>query len=79
MPVPIDQQIEALVEAHDREMARLHLGCSPYDEDPDDDTWTDGREAEGACLEIRRPKRSAGSNPAPSAKGHGSTIAQRLS
>ena len=43
IPLPIDQQIEALVEAHDREMARLHLGCSPYDEDPDEsslpDTW----------------------------------------
>lgn len=32
MPLPIDQQIESLVEAHDREMARLHLGCSPYDD-----------------------------------------------
>lgn len=36
MSIPIDLQIEALVEAHDREMARLHLGCSPYDDDPDD-------------------------------------------
>ena len=43
MLLPIDQQIEALVEAHDLEMARLHLGCSPYDEDPDDETWTEAR------------------------------------
>lgn len=41
MPIPIDQQIEALVEAHDREMALLHLGCSPYDDDlPDTDPDT---------------------------------------
>lgn len=33
MPLPIDAQIEALCEAHDREMARLHLGASPYDDD----------------------------------------------
>lgn len=32
----IDAQIEALCEAHDRDMARLHLGCSPYDDDTDE-------------------------------------------
>lgn len=32
----IEEQIEALVEAHDRAMAKLHLGASPYDDDPDD-------------------------------------------
>lgn len=43
MTPSIEAQIESLVEYHDREMASLHLGCSPYDEDPDDpilpDTW----------------------------------------
>lgn len=40
--IPIDAQIEALCEAHDREMARLHLGCSPYDDEDEPifpDTW----------------------------------------
>ena len=30
--------IEALCEAHDRQMAALHLGVTPYDEDPDEYT-----------------------------------------
>lgn len=39
MSIPIDQQIEALEAAWEREISRCHLGASPYDEDdlPDAD------------------------------------------
>lgn len=53
--IPIDLQIEALETAWERQISRLHLGASPYDDDPDDDMWTDGREAEDTCLESRKP------------------------
>ena len=34
--IPIDAQIESLESAWEREISRCHLGCSPYDDDPDD-------------------------------------------
>lgn len=33
MPLPIDQQIEALEAAWEREISRCCLGASPYDDD----------------------------------------------
>lgn len=49
MPLPIDQQIESLADAWEREISRCHLGASPYDDDdlPDADLPT-------AILEIDR-------------------------
>ena len=32
MPLPIDQQIEALEAAWEREISRCRLGASPYDD-----------------------------------------------
>lgn len=37
MSIPIDRQIESLVDAWEREISRLHLGASPYDDDPDEE------------------------------------------
>ena len=34
--IPIDAQIDALADAWERQISRLHLGASPYDDDPDD-------------------------------------------
>lgn len=41
MPIPIDQQIEALEAAWEREISRCHLGASPYDDLSDADSCSD--------------------------------------
>lgn len=39
--IPIDAQIDALADAWERQISRLHLGASPYDDLPDADSRSD--------------------------------------